>query len=159
MPVVAEGMIVLEAPTREDVERGEALEDRAGDEFKNILRDAGIELNKMVVIHAVGCMQPRPERDADMRAALTACRKLFLDISVKLPSSLPVLVVGKWAAMQLTGKKRAIGSIRGFYGEEDFIGSQLAVSETTPVAEVLQKVRPRLPEQREDAQSDQSGVQ
>jgi len=117
--VAARGVVVLEAPSKEDVDQQAPLEDRAGGEFKQVMLEAGLQLDAMQYVHATACSRKQPEADPEMRKALECCKPLFAASLAHLEKSTPVLAVGKWAAAQLTGKEKAIGSIRGFYGEED----------------------------------------
>ena len=100
---------------KEDVEQQNPLEDRAGQELRSAMAEAGVDLASAVVVHAVACMRKQPEADPEMRKALVCCRPLFDSVFKKL--SLPTLLVGKWAFTQAVGKEKAIGTVRGFYEE------------------------------------------
>ena len=112
-------LVVLESPSREDAEKREPLVDRAGEALIEMLNQHGLELARLAIVHAVACIRPHPESDPDMRKAIACCKPLFDSATLGLREKVPVLAVGKWAAMQLTGVEKAIGTIRGFYDDTE----------------------------------------
>lgn len=115
-PKRLKALVVGEAPSREDVEKQEPFSDRAGEELREMLEKVGAERQYTAFIHAVACMRKQPEKDPEMRKAIACCAPLFhLQMKVLQPLVNGTLAVGKWAAVALTGKEKAIGAVRGFY--------------------------------------------
>lgn len=113
IPTKVAGLVVVEAPCKEEVEKRQWFADRAGEEFTAVAETTGIDLREMAIVPAVHCSRKQPEADPEMRQAMKCCRPLFEQEAKGIV--VPVLALGKWAAMAVTGKEKAIGSIRGFY--------------------------------------------
>lgn len=101
-------------PTRDEVKHGEALSGLMGKELNEVLIEAGIAKETLLVVNSFACMPNEPQRDRDNRAATVACRPLVRYYTDKLPPETPTLLCGKWAMLSMVGREKGIFATRGF---------------------------------------------
>lgn len=101
-------------PSRDEVKQQEHLVGMMGKEMLGALQEAGIEREKLLIVHSYACMATEPKRDKEERAATNACRPLMRKLVEQLPRSTPTLLAGKWALLSLTGKQKGLFTTRGF---------------------------------------------
>lgn len=110
-----EGLLVLgSGPTRDEVKAGEQLSGMMGREMSEVLLEAGIQKEKLLVANAFACMANEPQRDTENRRATEACRPLLRYYTDKLPPGTPTMLAGKWAMLAMTGREKGLFSTRGF---------------------------------------------
>lgn len=107
------GLLVIEAPHKDDVDSGEPLVGLLGQQFDYILAQKGLPRERLFIISAIACRPNGDRSDANMRAAATCCKPLFLSQLVKLNPDIPILAMGKLATFILTGKDLVFNG-RGF---------------------------------------------
>lgn len=85
-----------------------------GREMNEVLMEAGLQKERLLVINAFACTPNEPQRDTENRAATLACRPLVRHYVDKLPPETPTLLCGKWATLSLTGREKGLFATRGF---------------------------------------------
>ncbi len=116
LPVIPQtpyGVIINDAPSREESERGEMFTGPTGDALNEEFTHAKLLRSKLVLINAIACT-PTARNVSVMVKALHACRGMFLNYREKVEANLPVLALGAWATAAYTGKKPAVEKTRGF---------------------------------------------
>jgi uracil-DNA glycosylase family 4 len=108
-------VVVVESPGSDEVRDREPLVGRTGAELNAALLDYGLVREKLLLINGIACMPREPNTEADMKAAVVACSKLFWSY-LEGVSHLPTLICGKWAHFAACGTlpKKGIASARGF---------------------------------------------
>lgn len=124
------GLLVLGGgPTREEVKAGRALVGPTGSEMEDILRQAGVERDRLAVVHAWACVPHEPRKETEERKAVECCRPLTSQAVTGLPVTLPTLACGKWAQLLLTGREKGLTQRRGFRYDTWRIGDPLKQDE------------------------------
>jgi hypothetical protein len=110
------GVLVGEAPSRDDYRDGEPLSPRSptGREFDELLKEAGLDRSDLLLINAIACVPTEPRDDRQLALAATCCRPLLADRLASLHPDVPVLALGSVAQFALDGKAKSIGRNRGF---------------------------------------------
>lgn len=107
------GVVVVDAPSKDDAEKGRVLVGQVGSLFDQLLTRVGLARGKLFVVPAVACY-PREKKDLDhLQRAVNACSPAFMAQAGKF-AHLPTLALGKWALYAITGKDIAIEKARGF---------------------------------------------
>lgn len=112
-PVNCVGIVIGEAPGKEESEAGRPFVGPAAQGLREALSQAGLSLDKMYRVFACMCA---PQSKADVRymqRAVDACRPAFIK-QVEALETVPVLALGTWALYAWTGKRRFIDRARGF---------------------------------------------
>ncbi len=110
------GVLIGEAPGRDEVAMGLPFQGRTGEELDALLASNHLPRSKLLLINAMGCMAPPSMKtEANMRAAAEHC-KPWVQSMVKeyVRAKVPTLAMGKWAGFVATGNAQAVGDKRGF---------------------------------------------
>lgn len=65
-------------------------------------------------MNATCCFPKLPKKETEMRKAVECCRPAFFSQLKNLPSTIPILAMGKWGYFALTNKDRGVMKARGF---------------------------------------------
>lgn len=107
------GVVVLEAPSKDDATAGKALSGNVGSAFNDVLVQARLRREDLIVIPAVCCTPPTKKDWKHLQKAVDACAGAF-NKQVEQHANLPVLALGQWALYAWTGRRKAIDKARGF---------------------------------------------
>ena len=113
IPVSPVGILVGDAPRKEDTEATRPFSGQTGEALAGSLSKAGLSLRTLIQINAVCCEPPTKKDWAHLGGAVEACRPAFVSQLEKY-KHLPVLLMGKWAFQAWTGRAKAIDNARGF---------------------------------------------
>lgn len=108
------GLLVGEGPGREEVEIGRPFVGATGRQLDRTLAEHGLPRHQLGVVNATLCQPPIAKTETMMLNAVHCCHKAFLWQLRNVPREIHIFAMGKWAAYQLTMKKLAIDSSRGF---------------------------------------------
>ncbi len=120
------GVLVGEAPGRDDAEVGRPFTGMSGRQLNEELMLAGLLREKLFVVLACACRSKDKPSPADQRKAALACRSLLLSQLSKFPTQVPVFAMGKYALIGLNGVDMPGGvkNARGFVRKDWKIGQQ-----------------------------------
>lgn len=108
------GVVVGEYPSLDDSEEGAPFVGVTGKSLNEKLEAAGILRRELVILHACACRPHRGATDDDIGKAVRQCRGLFLKQLEDVPSAIPTLALGKWAAIAITGSDKSPMASRGY---------------------------------------------
>jgi uracil-DNA glycosylase family 4 len=114
------GVVLAESPGEREVETGIPLSGPTGQQFDEELVAAGLQRQELLILNAIACLPGKTAKknEANMGAAVRACRPLMQAQLQQAPASAPVFVAGKWAYVSFTerlphsGVKKARGFVR-----------------------------------------------
>lgn len=109
-----QGLLVGETPGREESELGRPFAGGTGKELDDALHSVGLDRWRMGVVNATCCVPPSNKTEPMMRKAVAHCRGALLHQLQAVPEGTPVLALGKWAYVALTGKDKGVMNARGF---------------------------------------------
>ena len=106
----AELMFVGEAPGRDEDIQGRPFVGRAGRIFNEILSDVGLKRDDVYIANCLKCRPPN-NRDPSTQELIACFPYLKQQIETIRPKVIGTL--GRYSTYQLTGKKGALGTLRG----------------------------------------------
>lgn len=74
----------------------------------------GLDRERLAIMNAMLCLPKEAKSAADMRKATNCCKPAFEYQRSKLPATLHVMALGKWAAFAVFGKDKKVFKGRGF---------------------------------------------
>ena len=134
-PAKAVGILVGEGPGREEAEQGKPFVGATGQALDEELMRAGLIREQLRIVNATLCQPTQPKKEAEMAAAVQACRPAFIAQLKRCEA--PVLAMGKWSAVALTGRDKGVLNARGFirwdYRLSNLVAGGPAFRELPPV--------------------------
>lgn len=123
-PARPEGILLGESPGRDEAEVGRPFVGPTGRQLNEELREAGFERSKLFVLNSVCCPPPAQKDEKAMYQALNACSPALVAQLRKFDPTTPVLALGRWAYVALTGQTRGVMHARGFVRADFRISAQ-----------------------------------
>ena len=116
-PTFPEGVLVGEGPGREEAEEGQPFVGSTGRELDAALAKAGLLRSRMYLLNATCCQPPPSKSEPMMERAVACCAPAFRAQLYKVPATVPVFAMGRWAAAAVTGQSKGVMESRGFIRE------------------------------------------
>lgn len=117
-PAVPRAVLIGEGPGAEEEEMRKPFCGPTGRQLDEELYAVGLPRRDLLVLNAMAC-RPTPGATEGMKQRATrCCRPALLAQLAHVPETLPVLAMGKWAALAVTGKSKGIMDTRGFIHED-----------------------------------------
>ena len=116
--LMADILVIGEAPGADEDRQGEPFVGRAGQLLTHMLKAMGLDRDKVFIANILKC---RPPRNRDPKATEVASCLAFLQRQIKLVQPRLILVVGRVAAHNLLNVDAPLGELRGrvhHYGEQ-----------------------------------------
>lgn len=117
-PRVPDAVLVGDVPSREDVRNNEPLSGPTGKQLDDLLFDAGLQRERLLLINAVACLPTEPRTAKAIRKAVNCCRPFVRSVLRALPKDIPVALMGAAAVQSVTGQTKGAAAARGFIDYE-----------------------------------------
>lgn len=117
-PTRPDAVLVGDAPSREDVRQNEPFSGPTGQQLDDLLTDAGLHRERLLLINVIACVPTEPRSAKQMSKALQCCRPFVRETLRRLPKDTPVALMGAAAVASVTGQTRGAAAARGFVDYE-----------------------------------------
>lgn len=117
-PKVPDAVLVGDVPSREDARQGEPFSGPTGQQLDDLLADAGLQRERLLLINAVACVPTEPRTAKAIRKAVSCCRPFVRQVLRALPKDIPTVLMGAAAVASVTGQTKGAAAARGFIDYE-----------------------------------------